>query len=164
MIAALLLMAVSQFPSATDTTWMEPAAFRLVLGESRDHVLSEFETRGWTLEPGESDEVLIHPYDDRKTVALEFRQDRLVSVRFELVSFRPRIAGDWDDLRAQLRERFGDPAVDQARVQVVNTPALTIHAVLNDSTDSELGQSGAGMIIVRYFVPASSDDPADTMR
>lgn len=164
MIVALLLMAASQFPSATDTTWMEPAAFRLVLGESRDGVRETFETRGWSLEPGESDDVLVHPYDDRKSVAMEFREDRLVSVRFELVSFRPQLAGDWDDLRDQIRERFGEPEVDQPRVQVVNTPAFTIHAVLNDSVDSELGQSGAGMIIVRYFVPASSDDPADTTR
>lgn len=164
MISLLLLVAASQFPSATDTAWMEPAAFRLVLGDSKENVRRAFESRGWDLEDGEGGEVLLHPYAESKSVAMGFDGDRLVSVRFELVSFRPQLARDWEDVRDHLRERFGKPDVDRPMLLVKKTEAFTIHAVLNDTTGSELGQSGAGMIIVRYFVPVSSTDPVDASR
>lgn len=164
MVATLLLLLAAQFPSANDTGWMEPAAFHLLLGESKDHVRAEFERRGWTLERGETEDSLLHLYDDSKSVVMDFDDGRLVSVRFELVSFRPQLAEDWKRVKSHLREKFGDPEVDHPLLLVQNTTALTVHAVLQDSTETELGKSGAGMIIVRYFVPASSAAAADTSR
>lgn len=164
MMAVFLLLLASQFPSANDTGWMEPASFRLLIGESREHVESAFERRGWELEAGENENSLLHPYAETKSVVLEFRDDHLVSIRFELVSFHPRLPRDWNEVTTTLRKRFGKPEVDHSQLLVQTTEAFTIHAVLQDSPDSELGRSGAGMIIVRYFVPASSDEGFDTSR
>lgn len=163
MIATLLLLLAAQFPSANDTGWMEPAAFHLLLGEPKHHVRAEFERRGWALEPGETEASLLHPYGDSKSVVMDFDDGRLVSIRFELVSFRPQLSEDWKLVKSHLREKFGAPEVDHPLLLVQNTSALTVHAVLQDSTETELGKSGAGMIIVRYFVPASTDS-ADTTR
>lgn len=164
MTTLLFLLLSSQFPSATETAWMEPAAFHLLIGDSRDNVQAVFDRRGWELEPGESDDVLVHPYGESKSVVLGFRDERLVSVRFELVSFHPQLSSDWNDVRARLRERFGEPEIDRPPLLLQRTAAFDIHAVLNDSPDTELGKAGAGMIIVRYFVPGSSEEPAETSR
>lgn len=164
MIATLMILLASQFPSASDTAWMEPAAFRLLIGEPREHLVSSFERKGWTLESTDDADVLLHPYDESKSVVMEFRDDRLVSIRFELVSFHPRLSKDWSEVTTRLRERFGEPEVDHQRLLVQHTGAFTIHAVLSDSPDSDLGQSGAGLIIVRYFVPVSTTESLDASR
>lgn len=164
MTVLLFLLLSSQFPSATETAWMEPSAFHLLMGDSRENVSNAFDRRGWKLEPGERADTLVHPYDDTKNVVLEFRDDRLTSIRFELVSFHPQLARDWAEVKKRLRERFGEPEVSRPPLVLQRTAAFTIHAVLNDSPDSELGKAGAGMIIVRYFVPDPSADPAETSR
>ncbi len=141
-----------------------PRRFIFCSENRKTHVRAEFERRGWLLEPGDTEGSLLHPYDDTKSVVLDFDEDRLVSIRFELVSFRPQLSEDWKRVKSQLRKKFGAPEVDHPLLLVQNTSVLTVHAVLQDSADSDLGKSGAGMIIVRYFVPASSTASDDTSR
>lgn len=161
---AMLALLLAQFPSASQTNWMEPASFRLLLGDSRENVEAAFTKRGWTLDPGETPEVALHEYGEGKTVAMIFHDGHLTSVRFERVTFRAELKNEWSEITSRLRKRFSNPDTDRPSLFLVRTEALTIHAVLNDGVESELGKQGLGMIIVRYFVPSPSADPAETSR
>ncbi|MDX1582071.1 MAG: hypothetical protein R3338_00560 [Thermoanaerobaculia bacterium] len=159
------LLLFTQFPSGSDTAWMEPAAFHLALGDAREEIENAFEARGWKLiEAEDDDEVLVHDYANGKSLTMEFRQDRLVSARFELVSFGAQLSRNWEDVTARLRERHGNPLVEESSIFITEADEMSVHAVLDDRPDSALGKQGAGRIIVRYFVPGDVFGSFETRR
>lgn len=162
-MVVLLLLLQLQFPAADETSWMEPASFHLDLGEPRSEVEASFAARGWRIER-DDDGTFIHDYAEGKVVTMEFRKDRLTSIRFELVSLRPRLSDNWEQVKSRLRDRFGDPEVEKASLLLTGTEDEAVHAVLEDDLDSSLGKQGAGRIIVRYFVPVEATGSTDPTR
>lgn len=161
----LIALLLAQFPATSETSWMEPAAFRLALGDSRAKVERHFRSKGWSLtEEGDSGE-LVHAYGDGKTVVMHFSGDSLVSIRFELVQFLPAIAESWESVVATLGRKLGAPRVESSIVAIHEEETFTVHAVLSNDLTGDLGRQGLGRIIVRYFVPpepSAEPPPAST--
>lgn len=145
----LLVLLLQSLPTTSEVAWMEPAAFHLKIGQTRAQVEASFARRGWKL--AEEGETLVHEYANGKTVVLEFRDDRVRSIRFELVTFIPRQTAEWSEVRDRLLALHSKPVVESDSVMVFREKDLEIHAVLQDDPDSEIGKQQAAMIIVRYF-------------
>jgi hypothetical protein len=157
----LLALLLAQFPAVSETSWMEPAAFRLALGDSRAKVERHFRAKGWGLTEEDDSGELVHDYGDGKTVVMQFSGDTLVSVRFELVQFLPGIAESWESIVARLGKKLGVPRIVSPVLAIHEKEQFTVHAVLSSDPASSLGRQGLGRIIVRYFVPPepSADPP-----
>jgi hypothetical protein len=161
----ILALLLAQFPAASETSWMEPAAFRLELGDSRAKIERHFRSKGWELTEGSEPGELIHDYGHGKTVVMQFSADVLVSIRFELVQFLPAISESWEGVVARLDRRLGPPQMVGPILAIYGEKTITVHAVLSNDPASSLGRQGLGRIIVRYFLlsePSADPPPAST--
>jgi hypothetical protein len=149
----LLALLLTQFPAASETSWMEPAAFRVALGDSRAKVERHFRAKVWELTEGDEPGDLVHDYGEGRTIVMQFEGDTLVSIRFELVQFLPGIAENWKSVIARLEKKLGAPRIDSPILAIHQQEHFTVHAVLSSDPASSLGRQGLGRIIVRYFVP-----------
>ena len=145
----LLLIASNVFPSGSMTSWMEPAAFRLALGDSMESVQKRFEARGWELGEGRGIDQLVHHYDETRTVTLYFRDAELSSIRFELTAFVPDAKKAFEERETRLRELFGDPRSLGEHGEEFSGADGTVHLVLVEAGDDA---EGVATLVVRYFV------------
>jgi hypothetical protein len=161
----LLALLLAQFPAASGTSWMEPAAFRVALGDSRAKIERHFRAKGWELTEEEESGELVHDYGDGRTIVMQFTGDTLVSIRFELVQFLPGIAESWESVVTRLEKKLGAPRIDTPILAIHEEEQFHVHAVLSSDPASSLGRQGLGRIIVRYFVPpepSAEPPPAST--
>ena len=156
----LSFLLATAFPSATKTSWMSPQAFRLMIGMTRPEAVQVLESSGWTVKQGRNDDEVIIDYSDGKAMTLEFRKNRLKSVRFELFAFLPEVRAAFDERRQLLEKELGTAKRATSRSVVVYDDRLpNIMVVLHDDPKSEYGQKGLGYLAVRYFDPLMSATP-----
>src|SRR5689334_12307490 len=93
-IGSLAILAATlqvPFPSPSRVSWMRPESFHLMVGMNRQEAVKKLEDNGWKPKKGADADHLVVDYTDEKALTLEFRRNRLCSIRFELFAFLPAI-------------------------------------------------------------------------
>ena len=149
---ATLLLTVA-FPSSSKTSWMRPESFRLAIGMTRTEALETLKTGGWEIDD-RGDQVNLE-YDGNKALTLEFNKDRLRGVRFELFALIPEIRTAFDEERAFLKEKLGEPkkTVKSNSVVLYDSTLPNVMMVASTETTTENGRKGIGRLLIRYFDP-----------
>ncbi len=150
-LVALLLFA--GMPSNSRTSWMRPDAFRLTIGMPRAEVMRALEK--WEPKKGRSADELIVDYTEDKAMTLEFRKDRLISVRFELIAYVNGIRGAFDEEKKYLLRAHGKPRMATKSILIYDNTLPNVMVVVNDDPNSEQGKKGLGVLAVRYYDPTS---------
>lgn len=154
MITILALFLATAFPSSDKTAWMRPNAFHLVIGMPRAEAMRALESNGWKAKKGDDADQVVVDYADDKTLTLSFHRDRLKSARFELFLILHDAKRVFAEETAYLRATFGEPKKLKSKSVIVYDNALpNVMAVLSADPNSEQGQKGVGMVVVRYYDP-----------
>ena len=151
----LLLALIASFPSNSKISWMTPQSFRLVIGMTKDEALKTLSDSGWTIKPGRNrDEKIVDCAED-KALTLEFEDDRLHSVRFELFAMIPEVRSAFVEEKASLAKEHGAPkkGVKSKSIVVYDGLLPNIMVVLNDDPNTDYGKKGIGYLAVRYYDP-----------
>jgi len=146
---ALLLLTATPSPSKTE--WMRLDAFHLTIGMTRAEAMDALQA--WSPKPGRNADEVIVDYADERSMTLEFRKDRLVSVRFELFVFLPEVRKAFDSQRASLREARGEPPKATKSILIYDNALPNVIVVVTDDPKSEHGKRGLGVLAVRYYDP-----------
>jgi hypothetical protein len=157
-LTLILLLFASVFPSSSQVAWMEPDAFRLSIGMSQEDARKALARMGQKTKPGKEKGHLIVEYDEKKTLTLAFRHDRLQSVRFELVDFVPEVRTAYVESEKRLRQREGKPTRSFPATTMFfyeKSAKQHIHVVMSTDPASSFGRQGLGFLVVRYFNPAA---------
>lgn len=155
MLPLLALLLALPFPIAGRTSWMRPESFRLTVGMPRTDAMRELADTGWHPKPGKGPDQFVVEYGDDRALTIDFRNDRLQSIRFELFVFLPDARKAFEEEKRFLRETAGQPASIRSKSIVLydrNTPNIMV--VVADDPKSENGKKGLGLLVVRYFAPA----------
>jgi hypothetical protein len=151
MLALIALSLFSVVPSAEATSWMRPEAFELVIGMSRDDAMNALAL--WKAAPGKNDDEVVVTYSDEKALTLQFRKDRLVSVRFELFGVLPAIRKAFEEERDYLLHSRGQPRRATKSILIYDNILPNIMVVVADDPNSEQAKKGLGTLAVRYYDP-----------
>ena len=147
----LLALLLSAFPSTDKTSWMRPDAFHLIIGMKR--AAAEEALVKWHPKAGKDGNELVVDYSDDKSLTLEFRNDRLKAVRFELFVFLPEIRKVFDEERSFLAGALGKPRKETKSVLIYDNALPNIMVVAKDDPASEQGKQGIAVLAVRYYDP-----------
>lgn len=157
LFVATLLLSLT-FPSNSKTSWMRPESFRLTIGMTRAEALAEVKESGWGIDD-RGDQVNVD-YDGNKALTLEFNKGRLRAVRFELFALIPEIVKAFDEERAFLKKKLGDPKKVRSQSIVLYDSTLpNIMMVASTETNTENGRKGIGRLVIRYFDPVATAHP-----
>jgi|SRR5688572_30685155 len=148
---AFVLALLTSFPSNSQTSWMRLESFRLTIGMTRDDAIDAIKV--WNPKKGKDKDEVVVDYSEDKALTLEFRNDRLRSVRFELFAFLPQIRKAFDEERTHLREARGAPRKATKAILVYDTALPNVMVVVTDDPRSEHGKKGLGVLAVRYYDP-----------
>ncbi|MFL6244588.1 MAG: hypothetical protein ACJ74H_01080 [Thermoanaerobaculia bacterium] len=151
MALLLALLLSTAFPSTSRTSWMRPESFHLAIGMSRDDAMAALEK--WAPKPGKDADEVIVDYSDERALTLQFRNDRLMSVRFELFVFLPDIRLAFEEERARLAESRGKPRKATKSILIYDNALPNVMVVAADDPKSEQGKQGIGVLAVRYYDP-----------
>ena len=155
MIALLVFLLATEFPSNSKTAWMQPQSFHLAVGMSRTEALDKLKDIGWKTKKLKDNDHLMIDYSEDKAVTLEFHRDRLWSIRFELFAFLPDSKTAFDEEKTFLHESLGEPKKLKSKsVLVYDSTLPNVMVVLSDNPKSENGSKGLGILVVRYYDPA----------
>lgn len=149
--ALLVLALLTSLPSENKTAWMRLESFRLTIGMQRAEVAGALDK--WKPKRGANDDELVVDYASDKALTLEFRNDRLHAVRFELFAFLPQIRKAFEEERAYLREARGAPRKASTSVLIYDTALPNVMVAVIDNPKSEQGKKGLGVLAVRYYDP-----------
>ncbi len=149
-LLAILLLA-GGFPSNSRTSWMRPDAFHLTIGMPRAEVLRALEK--WEPKKGRHENEMIVDYTDEKALTLEFRDGRLISVRFELVEYLNGIRGAFNEEKQYLLDAHGTPRMATSSILIYDNTLPNVMVVVNDDPKTEQGKKGLGVLAVRYYDP-----------
>lgn len=156
LLLAALTLALTSFPTAVETAWMDPEAFHLNMGMTRSQVLARLKNDGLATSAGKEPNHLIVEYEDGKTITLVFEKDRLDSARFEYVGFIPSVRKAFREQEQRLASKRGRPSRRIARPTLITweDKAPNISLVVSTARDTSFGKQGLGFLVVRYFTPA----------
>lgn len=147
-VAALLLVAATP----TDRTeWMRPDAYHLRIGMHRSEAVEAL--RAWTPKPGPSPDEVIVDFSGEKAATLQFKEDRLVSIRFELFVLLPESRKAFEQVRKALLDTLGAPRKAGKSVLVYDNALPNVMAAVSDDPASEQGKRGLGVLVVRWYDP-----------
>lgn len=150
----LALLLATSFPSSSKTSWMSPQSFRLIIGMTRIEALRALEGSGWAVKEGRGKDQLVVDYSDDKAMTLDFKRERLRSVRFELFAMLPEIRVAFIEQKQLLQKAHGLPKKTNEKSVVIYDDRLpNIIVVLSDDPKSDHGQRGLGFLAVRYYDP-----------
>lgn len=147
----LALLLATAFPSNSRTAWMRPEAFQLVIGMPRAEAMEKLEK--WAPKPGKDAGELVIDYADDKALTLQFKKDRLTSVRFELFVFLPEIRLAFDEEKARLAEALGKPRKATKSILIYDNALPNVMVVAADDPKSNQAKSGIGVLAIRYYDP-----------
>jgi hypothetical protein len=152
LLALVLAVTTPTPPAARDQTgWMRPDAFHLVIGMSRTQVLQSLDS--WAPKQGKDRNELVVDYSGERAMTLEFHDERLRSIRFELFVFLPEIAKVFDQKKAYLLKTFGEPRLATRSVLIYDGQLPNVMVVVSDDPTSDQGKKGLGILAVRYYDP-----------
>lgn len=143
-----LLLSIAQQPSID---WMRLESFHLAIGMPRADAVNAL--HAWSPKPGKTADEVIVDYAGDKALTLEFRKDRLRSVRFELFVLLPQVRKVFDDQRAYLRGTLGEPPKASKSVLIYDNALPNVMVVAADDPNSQQGKKGLGVLAVRYYDP-----------
>lgn len=151
-LLALLLLTTPPAPaSKVRTDWMRPDAFHLAIGMSRLQVTSTL--GAWTPKPGKDANEMVVEYSDDKAITLEFRNERLSSIRFELFVLLPEVRKAFEEERGYLQSDRGDPRKATKSILIYDNALPNVMVVVTDDPNSTQGKQGLGVLAVRYYDP-----------
>jgi hypothetical protein len=154
MAIVALLLALSSFPSNSQTSWMSPQSFHLTIGMQRADAVKALLDSGWAVKPGKNANQVVIDYSDDKALTLDFRKDRLRSIRFELFAQIPDVRAAFAEQKSALKKEHGAPKkLPSASVVVYDDRLPNIMVVLSDDPKSDYGKKGFGYLAVRYYDP-----------
>jgi hypothetical protein len=152
MIALIVFLFATDFPSNSKTSWMRPESFHLAVGMSRAETMEKLEA--WKTKKGKAEDELVIDYADDKEVTLQFHRNRLRSIRFQLYAFLPDAHTAFDEEKAFLRQTLGAPKKLKSKAIVAYTDTLpNVMVVLSADPKSKNGENGLGILVVRYYDP-----------
>jgi hypothetical protein len=137
--------------STATTDWMRLDAFHLTIGMQCFDVVSAL--RAWNLKQGKDANELVVDYASDKALTLEFKNDRLTSVRFELFVLLPEVRKAFEERRAALRQSYAEPRKATRSILIYDTALPNVIVVVNDDPKSAQGKKGLGVLAVRYYDP-----------
>ena len=140
---------------------MRPEAFHLRIGMGRGEAVRALGK--WNPKPGKHIDEIVVDYTGEKSLTLEFKGNRLHSVRFELFAFLPEVRKAFTEEKQRLREAMGEPRKSTKAILIYDRLVPNVMVVLTDDPSSKQGKQGIGMLAVRYFDPAATsiqDRPA----
>jgi hypothetical protein len=138
-----LLLAIA----APTTDWMRLEAFHLTIGMSRAAAVDAL--RAWNPKPGKDANELVVDYAGDKSITLQFRKDRLTSVRFELFVLLPQVRKAFEEKRAAM----GEPRKATRSILIYDNVLPNAMVVVTDDPKSQQGRKGVGVLAVRYYDP-----------
>ncbi len=147
----LALLLATAFPSTSRTSWMHPDSFHLTIGMTRTEAMTALEK--WAPKRGKDANEVVVDYSDDKALTLQFRKDRLTSVRFELFVFLPEVRLAFEEKRASLAESLGKPRKATKSILIYDNALPNIMVVATDDPKSQHGKQGLGVLAVRYYDP-----------
>ncbi len=147
----LALLLLTAFPSNSKTSWMRPEAFRLSIGMPR--AAAEDALRKWSPKKGKDANELVVDYSEDKAITLEFKKDRLNSIRFELFAYLPAIRQSFDEERKYLLAAHGKPPKATKSILIYDNALPNVMVVVSDDPNTAQGKKGLGVLAVRYFDP-----------
>jgi hypothetical protein len=153
MIAVLALFFATAFPSNSRISWMRPESFHLRVGMTRAEAVKALESNGWKTRGGDTASQLLVDYTEGKSITLQFRGQRLSSIRFELFTILQDAPLAFEEERTFLRESLGRPRRGSKKVVVYDQILPNVMAVLSADPKSDQAQKGVGMVVVRYYDP-----------
>lgn len=146
-LLALLLAIATPTLASSATEWMRLDAFHLTIGMSRADAVDAL--RAWNPKPGKDENELIVDYASDKSLTLEFRKDRLRSVRFELFVLLPHARKAFEEKRAAM----GEPRKATRSVLIYDDALPNAMVVVADDPNSAQGKKGLGVLAVRFYDP-----------
>jgi hypothetical protein len=161
-VLVLQLLAQQAFPSASNSSWMSLDAFGWCIGMPRAEVEASIARSEWKSSPGKYSRQLIVRYSDTKTVNLQFVDDKLQSVRFELVDFIPAVRSAYDERVAVIEKQAGYEGAKQKgdrAVLLFNRENPNAMVVLSTVANDDFGRQGLGFLAIRWFDPSAEKVP-----
>ncbi|HEX6088001.1 MAG TPA: hypothetical protein VF266_25955 [Thermoanaerobaculia bacterium] len=152
-MAALLALLLTIIPPPVQTDWMRPESFHLAIGMKRAEAIGAL--RAWNPKPGKDGTEVVVDYAGDKSLTLEFRRERLHAIRFELFVMLPLARKAFDQHRALLRDRIGEPRKSTKSVLIYDNALPNVMVVVADDPKSAQGKKGLGVLAVRYYDPAN---------
>ena len=146
-LLALVLAITAPTVASTSTDWMRLDAFHLTIGMSRAEAVDAL--RAWSPKRGKDDNELVVDYSSDKAITLEFKKERLTSVRFELFVLLPHARKAFAERRAVM----GEPRKATRSILIYDNALPNAIVVVNDDPKSEQGKKGVGVVAVRYYDP-----------
>lgn len=147
--AALLLTAATTFSGSSRTAWMRPESFHLVVGMPRAEAMRTLADNGWEVKKGDAADEAVVDYTSTKSLTLQFRNERLHSIRFELFGLLPEMQEAFAEEKAYLAKTYGEPRATRSKTTVIYDSMLpNVMAVVMDK-----GTKGLSYVAVRYFDP-----------
>lgn len=136
---------------------MRPESFRLTIGMSRGEAVKRLQEGGWKPQKGDSAAQLIVDYTSTKSLTLDFRKNRLHSIRFEFFTMIEQIGSAFEEEKAYLKKTFGEPKAIASKTMLVYESTLpNVMAVVSNDPKSVNGKKGLGVLVVRYYDPAQT--------
>lgn len=146
-----LALLLTSFPSESKTSWMRLESFRLTIGMTREEAVKEIAAHH--PKRGKDYNEVVVDFSGDKALTLEFRNDRLHSVRFELFAFLPEIRKAFDEERTHLRKARGVPRKATPAILIYDDALPNVIVAVTDNPKSEQGKKGLGILAVRYYDP-----------
>jgi hypothetical protein len=159
LLAALTLFFATTFPATSTTGWMRPEVFHLTIGMKRAAAEKSLRDGGWEVKKGKDENQVVIDYTNERALTLDFHQERLRSIRFEL--FAP--LGDglkkaFAEEKAYLKKSLGAPKKKLVPSILLYDHTLpNVMVVLQNDPKSENGKQGIGFLAVRYYDPRGAD-------
>lgn len=153
-VLSLILIAAGVFPATSKSAWMQPEAFRLTVGMERKTALDQMKRLGLKETKSKEKGNISFIYDDQRTITLAFAEQRLQSIRFELVDFIPGVKSTFGECEKALTSKLGKARLridDKVLIYDENKPNVFVVASIDTATD--VGKQGLGVLVVRYFDP-----------
>ena len=133
--------------TAPKTDWMRLEAFHLAIGMPRADAMTALSA--WNPKRGKDANEVVVDYASDKSLTLEFRKERLHSVRFELFVLLPHVRKAFEEKRAAM----GEPRKATRSVLVYDNALPNAFVVVEDDPKSQQGKKGLGVLAVRYYDP-----------
>lgn len=151
MTTLLTLLLLTAFPSTQRTAWMSPESFHLVIGMTRTEAGEAL--KKWSPKPGKHAGELVVDYADDKALTLEFRKERLHSIRFELFDYLQTIRLAFQEQKHHLEKGRGAPPKATNSILIYDNALPNVIVVVSDDPKTEQGKKGLGVLAVRYYDP-----------
>jgi hypothetical protein len=150
MLPLILFLATAVFPSTNSTSWMRPESFHLTVGMNLAEALRTLASAGFKAEKGDDDHHLIVDYTPTQSITLEFRKERLRSIRFELYQPKDKIGAAFEAVGHYLQSSPGATRLKSGTMIIYDGTLPNVMVVLKKQPEQTLST-----MVVRYYDPAS---------